>query len=932
MADATRRPDSPGPTREEVGSEYWDPPCRVCKVVDDEANVLCELCNDAYHLACIDKINKPTLPRSPEDDEWFCRACVKRGVPEVILDRVGRDSSAHYLVQWLGKPKWDVSWEHAKILDTAWSRKLISKYVAETEPARKGISPILPPCHRLVDLRRSHAAAAASAAAACPTSPYVSEPAPAALAAGVALLQALRAVCLRVPESHPLGALAAAAARLARLHRHPRCASLAQWSTAAGESRAAADTAIERAVDALKPLSTLANTLGKRGTAKRLAALQSAAAEAAHAPATEEATILGKPTEELAQASSGKAARQGRGKAAAGGTATSGGKAVGKAAGKKRAGSPESLMEEGSAPAAVRLRLVGEAPLTLASASAAANRAAALPCVASLANSSAAAAAAAAAAHASGTGASHANGPTDEQLAELRELCARRPEPAHMLARVALVLGRALSVAEHAEWSVTTAPAHRAAEALRTLLTELMCLLGPLPTAAASEDSLAAAKAACTPNTYRSFLMHLKEQRAGGGGNGDMGDAATLVGPREAAAAADALAPSALRTLFVVPREAAAAADAFAALSPSALRTLGDRANAEYRSRLGSLPNDLLGLERRGGGAGGRGGGRGGGPCRVCGESDRRDCLTCHRCDQLTHLMCFFPPKVSADEADGAHWTCDECAASLPPPLAMPKQGDELEAEVAEPEGGAPVWKRAIVLKVLPRATFRIMINPDEEDDFIEEYGMHELNKEWRWPQAAIAAKAAARAAAEQCAAAVAEKRAAEKAALAADVMSAPSDLSELVEEFYKDGICVLKDGLSADQVEACDMVVDRGYKQYMHCVKTLELQERLSEVGFMEIKMRSAGRYDLQLPELSTPAFSFVTHDAPWMALVHALLGKDAVSAHEDAMSAHEDATSAHEDAMSVHEDAMSAHEDAVSAHEDAVRAHEDAMPTRTR
>jgi hypothetical protein len=46
-----------------------------------------------------------------------------------------------------------------------------------------------------------------------------------------------------------------------------------------------------------------------------------------------------------------------------------------------------------------------------------------------------------------------------------------------------------------------------------------------------------------------------------------------------------------------------------------------------------------------------------------------------------------------------------------------------------------------------------------------------------------------------------------------------------------------------------------------------------------MEIKMRSAGRYDLQLPELSTPAFSFVTHDAPWMALVHALLGKDAVS-----------------------------------------------------
>jgi hypothetical protein len=120
---------------------------------------------------------------------------------------------------------------------------------------------------------------------------------------------------------------------------------------------------------------------------------------------------------------------------------------------------------------------------------------------------------------------------------------------------------------------------------------------------------------------------------------------------------------------------------------------------------------------------------------------------------------------------------------------------------------------------------------------------MHELNKEWRWPQAALAANAAARAAAEQCAASVAEKRAAEKAALDADRESAPSDplLLELVEQFYEKGFCVLKDGLSADQVDACDMVVDRGYKQYMHCVKTLELQERLSEVGFMEIKKRSA-------------------------------------------------------------------------------------------
>ena len=78
-----------GPTRDDLGDEYWDPPCRICKIVDDEPNVLCELCNGAYHLACIENL-KPPLPRSPDDDEWFCRGCIKRGVPEQILDRVGR--------------------------------------------------------------------------------------------------------------------------------------------------------------------------------------------------------------------------------------------------------------------------------------------------------------------------------------------------------------------------------------------------------------------------------------------------------------------------------------------------------------------------------------------------------------------------------------------------------------------------------------------------------------------------------------------------------------------------------------------------------------------------------------------------------------------------------------------------------------------------
>ena len=83
----------PTPTPSEC-SDYWDPPCRVCKKVDNEANVLCDICNGAYHLDCIANI-KPPLPRQPEDDEWFCRSCIKRGIPESIIDRVGRRTLPH---------------------------------------------------------------------------------------------------------------------------------------------------------------------------------------------------------------------------------------------------------------------------------------------------------------------------------------------------------------------------------------------------------------------------------------------------------------------------------------------------------------------------------------------------------------------------------------------------------------------------------------------------------------------------------------------------------------------------------------------------------------------------------------------------------------------------------------------------------------------
>ena len=121
--------------------------------------MICELCNGAYHLACIATLkDKDKLPRTPDDDEWFCRGCVKRGVPEEILDRVGRESQAHYLVKWMGRASTEVSWESALCLDTSWGRKVIKKYLEEVEPLNREKGSILPPCHPLVDTLRAAAA------------------------------------------------------------------------------------------------------------------------------------------------------------------------------------------------------------------------------------------------------------------------------------------------------------------------------------------------------------------------------------------------------------------------------------------------------------------------------------------------------------------------------------------------------------------------------------------------------------------------------------------------------------------------------------------------------------------------------------------------------------------------------------------------------
>ena len=45
------------------------------------------------------------------------------------------------------------------------------------------------------------------------------------------------------------------------------------------------------------------------------------------------------------------------------------------------------------------------------------------------------------------------------------------------------------------------------------------------------------------------------------------------------------------------------------------------------------------------------------------------------------------------------------------------------------------------------------------------------------------------------------------------------------VEELYREGLVEAGCGITADQVELCFDVVSKGYEQYMHAVKTLDLQ-----------------------------------------------------------------------------------------------------------
>ena len=80
----------------------------------------------------------------------------------------------------------------------------------------------------------------------------------------------------------------------------------------------------------------------------------------------------------------------------------------------------------------------------------------------------------------------------------------------------------------------------------------------------------------------------------------------------------------------------------------------------------------------------------------------------------------------------GADLARTQSLVPLVDPERVPKLGELLEVEVAEPEesGGGVDWKPAEVVQLVARQRFMAMVNGEE--DFIEEYGMEDEGKEWR--------------------------------------------------------------------------------------------------------------------------------------------------------------------------------------------------------
>ncbi len=88
---------------------------------------------------------------------------------------------------------------------------------------------------------------------------------------------------------------------------------------------------------------------------------------------------------------------------------------------------------------------------------------------------------------------------------------------------------------------------------------------------------------------------------------------------------------------------------------------------------------------------------------------------------------------------------------------------------------------------------------------------------------------------------------------------------------------------LNQDQIMRCFLACMAHYENVIETVKARSLHHELTD-GFDVFRERGRGRYDMELPLFGTDAFSFLTDckRAPWMPIVHKILGEDSLLVHK--------------------------------------------------
>lgn len=88
---------------------------------------------------------------------------------------------------------------------------------------------------------------------------------------------------------------------------------------------------------------------------------------------------------------------------------------------------------------------------------------------------------------------------------------------------------------------------------------------------------------------------------------------------------------------------------------------------------------------------------------------------------------------------------------------------------------------------------------------------------------------------------------------------------------------------LNEEQIKKCYVAGLEHYDQIMRTVTARDLTRELQD-GFDLLRERGKGRWDMNLPEWDSHAYSFLndTQKSPWMPLVREILGKDVVLIHK--------------------------------------------------